>query len=499
MLHYKPDFRQNFIRPNNLILQIIVGCCFGIGLGVVAVRFSPLLVLGAFTALFFLYALLKSPALALLGILIATSSILFEDQLPMISAGISLHIPDLLLLGSLGLIVVRQMVEPQFKIVHTPLDLPLIIFFSLTMLSTILAILQSSAEPESARRWMRILSYYLTFFVVTNLIRERRQLYLLLNGIFFLATIVAGAMAMQFLLGNAVQILPGRIETLNTQGNLYEGITRILPPGWSIVLVSFVTFLCLLGLEKSRRFQWLKFFQCGLFGLALLVTFLRSYWAVLIIIFALLGYLLRGVDRQRLIGWCLVFVSLTAIILLLVFADPNSQVARLVSASIDRLNTLANNGTFQGQDSSLNWRMIENSYAISTIMSNPWLGLGMDFTYRPWDRRLDLNTDPSSYDFRKHIHNGHYWILLQSGLLGYLSFLWLSLTFLIRGLRHWRTVTDARLRGSVLGFTLVYLGVLIAAAVNSTFMQWRWTPVIGIIMGINEVVLMKFRQEESTV
>ncbi len=51
----------------------------------------------------------------------------------------------------------------------------------------------------------------------------------------------------------------------------------------------------------------------------------------------------------------------------------------------------------------------------------------------------------------------------------------------------------------MLGFTLVYLAVLIAAVANSTFMQWRWTPVIGIIMGINEVILMKFRQEESVV
>jgi hypothetical protein len=54
------------------------------------------------------------------------------------------------------------------------------------------------------------------------------------------------------------------------------------------------------------------------------------------------------------------------------------------------------------------------------------------------------------------------------------------------------------LRGVVLGFTLVYLAILIAATVNSTFVQWRWTPVIGIIMGINEVILLKFGQEESS-
>jgi hypothetical protein len=51
------------------------------------------------------------------------------------------------------------------------------------------------------------------------------------------------------------------------------------------------------------------------------------------------------------------------------------------------------------------------------------------------------------------------------------------------------------MRGVVLGFTLVYLAVLLAAVVNSPFMQWFWTPVFGIIMGINEVILKNFRQE----
>jgi len=215
---------------------------------------------------------------------------------------------------------------------------------------------------------------------------------------------------------------------------------------------------------------------------------------------ALLVYLFRGVDRLRLIGWSLLVISIAVIILLFVYSNPGSRAARLVGASVDRLSTLGRSGTFQGEDASLNWRVIENTYALSTIASNPWIGLGMGFTYRPWDRRLDgANRARSDYDFRKHIHNSHLWILLQSGLLGYLSFIWLSLAFLTRGLKYWRKVAEIRFRGVVFGFVVAYLAVFIAAVVNSTFVQWRWTPVIGIIMGLNEVVLLRFRQEESTV
>ncbi|HUV67628.1 MAG TPA: O-antigen ligase family protein [Sedimentisphaerales bacterium] len=441
-----------------------------------------------------IYAVLKRPEIGLLGILIATSSIVFEDQLPLLSlGGISLHIPDLLLLSLLGLIVLRWLVEPEFKIVRTPLDWPLLIFYAVTLLSTFIAILKSSVEAQTALRATRVLSYYLTFFIVTNLVRDRRQLNFLLNSLFLLATIVAAAMIVQFLLGDSVQLLPGRVETLNTQGTMYEDITRILPPGWPIVLVSFVAIFCIQVLEEFKPPGWLKFLQCGLLGMALLVTFLRSYWAVLIMVFFLLAYLCRGYDRRRLIGWGLVVICSAAMILLFVTSDPESRAARLAGASFDRLGTLASSETFQGQDSSLNWRKIENGYAFSTIASHPLIGLGMGFTYRPWDPRLDV--PGSNYDFRKHIHNGHLLILLQSGLLGYLGFMWLSLAFLMRGFRYWRSIANDRMRGVVLGFTLVYLAVLIAAWVNSTFMQWRWTPVIGIIMGTNEIILSKVGPE----
>ena len=496
----RQSIRKSF-RPNDLLFQIIVACSFGLLLAIASLWFSPLLVLATLTAPVFIYATLKRPEIALLGILIATSSIVFEEQLPLLSVGsISLHVPDLLLLGSLGLIAIRWLVEPEFRIVRTPLDWPLLIFYGVTLLSTFIAILQSSVEVQLALRETRVLSYYLTFFIVTNLVRERRQLNFLLNGLFLLSTIVAAAMIGQFLLGDSVQLLPGGVASLVTEGLVFEDITRIFPPGWSIVLVSFVAIVCILIVEKFKPLGLLKFFQCGILGMAILLTFLRSYWAVLIMVFFLLVYLFRGVERRRLIGWGLVVISSAAMFLLVVFSYPHSRASRLLGASINRLGTLGNSGTFQGQDDSLNWRMIENRYAFSTIASHPLIGLGMGARYRPWDSRLDFRgADGSVNDLRNFLHNGHLWILLQSGLLGYLSLMWLSLAFLIRGFRYWRSIVNNRMRGVVLGFTLVYLVVLIAAVVNSTFMQWYWTPVIGIIMGINEVILMKFRQEESVV
>jgi O-antigen ligase len=464
-------------------------------LGVASLWLSPLLVLGGVVAVFLALAMLKRPEIALLGILIATSSILSEDRLPVISIGIgSLHMPDILLVASLGLIVLRWLAEPDFKIMRTPLDWPLLAFYGMTLLSTFVGVLRSSVEIRAAIRAIRIVTYYLTFFTVTNLVREDCQLRLLLRGLLLLATIVAAAMVAQFVLGESVPVLPGRVETLFTQGKNYRGITRILPPGLSLVLVTFVTATITLVLGRFRPINALRFIQWGLLGLAVVLTFLRSYWVAVSIVLFLLAYLVRGQDRQRLIVGGLLVMSLAAIVLLPIFYEPESQAAKLVSASLARLGTLGSNKTLG--ESSLQFRYVENEYALQQVAAHALIGLGLGARYRPWDPRLDWkNRDGSGFDGRAFLHNGHLWILVKSGLLGYLCLMWLSFAFLIRGFRHWRRIPDPQVRGTVLGFTLAYLGVLIGAVVNSTFVQWFWTPAIGIMMGVNEVALRKAVQE----
>lgn len=80
---------------------------------------------------------------------------------------------------------------------------------------------------------------------------------------------------------------------------------------------------------------------------------------------------------------------------------------------------------------------------------------------------------------------------MMAGPLAYLCLVWLSVVFLLRGFKYWRLIPDLRMRGYVLSFSLIYLGVLLGAIVSPMFMQWYWTPVIGILMGVNEGVIGK--------
>ena len=91
-----------------LPVRLVVAGGTGLLLSAASLWFSPLWTLGALAMGGLILATFKRPEIALLGILIATSSIVFENRLPLIPIGIgSLHIPDVILLALLGLIALR--------------------------------------------------------------------------------------------------------------------------------------------------------------------------------------------------------------------------------------------------------------------------------------------------------------------------------------------------------------------------------------------------------
>jgi O-antigen ligase len=158
------------------------------------------------------------------------------------------------------------------------------------------------------------------------------------------------------------------------------------------------------------------------------------------------------------------------------------------------LATLFNPETLN--ESSLQYRYIEDSYALPVIASHPLIGLGLGAEYRPWDPRIDYIRS-TTYDQLTFIHNGHLWIMLKTGLIGYIFLLWLLFRFLIRGIKNWKYIYDPFYSGIVLSFAVICVGIMIVAFINNVFYETYWAPVIGIMMGVNEVIL-KLRLDTSS-
>lgn len=480
---------RQFAQPHNVVFQLLVASGCGLLLGLACLWVPPLWITIGLIGLYGAIVALKRPELMLLGYLVIRATIFSPDQDPSVSLGFGrIYLTDVMLMVPLGLTFLRWMTEREFKFVSTPLDMPFILLFVTALMSAANVVMSGALPFKMTLEELRIVSSYLFFFAVTNVMRERRQLTFLVHGTMVLATFVSVAMIVQYAVGNSVQILPGRVEALSTEGKNFSGITRILPPGQSLVMMGFVCLSIMLIVEPFKPTHIWLFVQWGLSSVALLMTFNRNFWVAAGLAIVMAIGMINQKERKRLFVWGGVVSVLAVVLIVMVSNLPNSKASALIQASADRLFSLVDSKTFESQESSLRWRDFEYFYAFRQIAVHPLLGVGPGADYRPWVPGMDHDI----YDGRDYIHNGHVWIMVKMGLPAYACVVWFSLVFFYRSFVHWRAVDDPAFRSCVLGFPLVYIGVLLGSIVNPMLMQEFWTPIVGMMMGINEIILKSY-------
>lgn len=425
-----------------------------------------------------LFAILKRPELGVLGILLAASTLFTREVLPPFGVA-SVNILDMAFFALGFLILIRWLAERQFRFVRTPLDLPLLALLLAAVVSSVPPLLMSSLQIWEVYQEVVVILYYLVFFLVTQLVREKRQLRLLIEGFFVLASATGAIMLVQYVAGDSIRLLLGRVETTITQGIRYEGVMRILPPGQSLVLTASVILATLLIVDRVRL-RWLVYWVLTTIGVIL--TFNRSFWIGMLLAFGVLAFVLKGPETLRLakVGVVIFVVAIPALIVASLQVD--SRIANLVTASAQRLVTVvAQDFT---ADSTFQWRYPEYEYAAAKVLEQPLLGVGMGSYYRPLDTRLDSE----HFDGRRYLHNGHLYVLVKAGLVGYLCLVWVSVLFVGRGLRLWPSIADPVQQAVVLGMVMAYISVLVSAIAVPAFMEFFWAPVLGMMMGTNEVI-----------
>jgi len=481
---------RQLIRPYDLTFQLVVAGGVGLLLGAASLWFSPLWVLGGVLGVLCLTGIAYRPELGLLTIVLITGGLIDFERLPLLTMGpISLHITDIILLYLLALVLTKALVVPTFKVVRTPLDVPLIWFCFAILLSAILGIAQSPVGTNYVLRRLRPLAYYLGFFAVTNLIRERRQLSVLINGLFVIAVLASLAMLIQ-VLDPSIQLVRTTVVQVGTAGQEYAGVVRTYIQAERLIYVMLLASVCSLVLGGRWLPSVLEFTRAGILGIGLLLSFQRNYWLSMISMLALTVVLVSWTERSRILRWAIVGVVAVALLVSL----QGGGLDRYVVAARDRLiwgmrpETLA-------QDSSTQMRVMETRYAIQSIAQHPLLGIGLGNLYRPFtaDDKYHVLKHPG-IGLRWYMHNAHLWVWVMMGLMGFIPFIWLYSSFLVRGFTRWRKIADPKLRPVVLGFTLAILGQAISNVVAPNFVQSWILIVFAIIMGINELI---FRWEVS--
>lgn len=458
---------------------------FGLGLilGIVCLAISPLGTIAVLAAVGLLVSVIKWPELLPLLFLVLTSTIIRMDQAPSLPIGVgTLYLTDIVFLLSLGYIGVNTIAR-DIRIVRTPLDWPLAVFWIASLTSTLIAVAHASLPWKQSLQESRVVTAYLMFFVVTNLISSKNKVVRLTRGLIVLATVVAVLTIAQYASGHGRLILAGRIET-------FGGVARIIPPGQSLIMVAFTAVFAAFVLDKANV---RRFCQCAILALALAVTFFRASWVVTAANMLVIGLLARGQEKKRLIISVAIAGVLAVAVLVAVIGHPDSSGARLLDATAERAATLLEARTFDSQQSSLRWRDFEYKYALPQIVHHPLLGLGLGARYRPLTAK-----DHEGFDGRDFIHNGHVYVLLKSGIIAYASLMAFLIIALSRGFKNWRRIPDCYMRAVMLAFSLIFGAVLLVSLVEPYIMQLPWTPLIGIIAGINEVILRQFYTPSAT-
>ncbi|MBN1312971.1 MAG: O-antigen ligase family protein [Anaerolineae bacterium] len=493
-------FARQDLAISDTVLQIIVAIMCGLALGLLMLIAPPTVALLLIAGGFFLVIALKRPELFILSLIMITSTAVPATVIPVV-ANIGpgrVFLTDLIFLLPFGLIILRAIVERDFRLIGTPLDVPLLLFVALVFLVTLLGFSRTMPYQMSIRQVfasppliislaipeIRVIAYYLVFFSVTNLIRTENQLDWLLKGLNGAALVTGMLIIIQAALpGISLLQQVGRVERLLTEGSRYNDITRVVDlPGEALIFMMFSVVLAnLLHRQPARIRDWLLLVPLGI---AIIFTFNRNFWVSIGMAVFILAYLGDRIGWQRFTVYGLGGALLLGLAIVISLSMPESKLGRLTYATGERVVSLVKPTTYT-EGSSIQFRVIETQYALQQIDRRPVFGVGLGGYYRPYDSRLDWEY----FDGRGYIHNGHLWLILKSGFAGYLCFLWLSIAFIVRSFRRWRSVRQLKYRSVLLGFVIIYLGVAFAAVVNPIYMQSNWTPLIGLMMGINEVIL----------
>lgn len=475
--------RQFSFRPPALLkILLLIGIGFLLGIAVIGV--PPIYLLAGIAGVVYIVLIVKWSEIAILAILLLTSTIIDIYSLPKISIGVGHIIAfDLVVIIPIVYILVKSLIDRGFKLHSSPLNLPLFGFYGIALLSTAIAIIQGRISFNQCLGELRDANTYLAFFMVTNLIWNEKQLRRLLSGIFFLAIMVAVAIGIQYVVGDAIQIMPGRIETVETAGVTTIGITRILPPGQSLIMVGLITTIILLILEKETSAAPVRILQICILGAGVLLTFNRNFWVGIGLALLLISFIVPLPNKVKFLKFLLLAVFL-ALIVLPIASTIDARVGNLINASVTRLSTLFNAKTLR--EDSLQYRFIEMSYAIPQIEAHPLIGLGLGALYRPWDSRIDSIID---YEKRAYIHNGHLWVMIKTGIAGYICLIWLISAGIWRGFKNWKSMPTPLFRGVMVSFSLTLTALLVIALVNPVFGDTYWAPVIGVMIGIIEKLI----------
>ncbi|MBU1652782.1 O-antigen ligase family protein, partial [bacterium] len=417
----------------------------------------------------------------ILLLLIVNSTIFNLFEFPIIPIAIGdLYYSEALILTLLMARLLKR-VTVKVTVIPKPMGYFVLAVIMVGVFSFIYAIIGFHVTTTRAGIELRTISYYSLFFLVIYYVRSHKQLKSLLLGMGVLTGIIAILLIVQTVLGYENEILGGRVEVLNTAGQKFEDMTRVLIPGSSLIILGLNCMVALYIMQKrAERGRSLLLPIIAVLVCGLIFTFTRSHWVTVMLSVATMLFVLRRrinmYPRLALIVACALIGGV--ILLQAKVLNPRILKEAVFERSISILDAHKN-----FRNDTLYMRYMESLMAWKKIKEHPLLGIGLGTVYR---QNLFGNTSYERDVGGTMVHSGYLATQLKMGIPGTIVFLAMPLFFLFRSIPRWKRVKSSLYQAVLLGIIVFIMGLMFLNIGPSPFISISWVPVVAVSMGIAE-------------
>lgn len=349
-------------------------------------------------------------------------------------------------------------------VMKTPLNRPIVAYIAVNMLSTLAGYLLGTVGTTAGFFYvLKYVEYFVVYYMVVNNVADRAQARRLV-----LVALATAAIAS--LIGIA-QIPSGERVSAPFEGEVGEPNTF---GGYLLFMMALA-----LGVALEVRALRVRFVMLGLVGLFLMpfaFTLSRASYLGLIPMIAVLAFM--SSRRRLMLGLLMLMIVASPVLVGLAPAPVAKRVAYTFKP--EKGQPTVHVGKV-GLDPSTSARVISTQQALQGWVKNPQtivLGYGVTgFTF------MDAQ---------------YARVLVETGIIGLLAFLWLVARILGTGLASARALGNAEERGLAIGFVAGTVGLLVHALGSNTFIIVRIMEPFWLFAGIIVMLPMLPGGEPST-
>lgn len=447
--------------------------CILLGLAIIVA--TPTKIIAAMVGVLFCALVIWRLEIGIIAVMILTASIILPDVIPrpISLGGQGPRATELLIFLMLVIVFIKSCVMRRFNFFKSPITPPMLFLCMAVLLSMAVSFkydIEHALWHLSFRgvyNSVRPMFSYLLFFPVAFGIQTPRQLNFILKAMVWTAIMVGLAMIVQHFIGSSGKTLfIGGRDTgsyvFSLTGDLPKevagGVVRFAAPGLALILVFFlvtITHVAYTGFRNSVVYA----IAAVIMGSGLIFSFTRHFWISTFFSMLIISVLVRPQVRRRLIAFALsaVIVAVIGTVLLGSLA-PGTTGKNFAAALGARFASILNpEETFRS--SSLQNRFEENRLAIQKIKQHPIFGIGAGNPVK-FETYVRPPSGTQSIYPVFFMHNSYLELWMIYGLLGLISFIWLSVVFLVRSFILFKQVKNPAWQSLAIALFACYIGFL---------------------------------------